>query len=41
MAPVHDMKASRQTYEGFIGLFKYGSVAVAIIAALVVFLLTH
>ena len=41
MASVHDMQAARSTYEGMLKLFKFGTPAVAVIAALVIFLLTH
>jgi hypothetical protein len=36
MASGNDMKAANETYAGFITLFKYGSVAVAIVAIFVV-----
>ncbi len=41
MASVHDMQASRSTYEGLLDLFKIGTPVVAAIVALVIFLLTH
>jgi hypothetical protein len=39
MAETGDMKAHEQTYTGFIGLLKWGTVASAIVAAFVVYLL--
>ncbi|MFN7159898.1 MAG: aa3-type cytochrome c oxidase subunit IV [Erythrobacter cryptus] len=36
MASGNDMKMARATYEGFIGLVKWGSVAVAIVTAIVI-----
>lgn len=39
MASVNDMKAANETYGGFIGLVKYGSVVVAIVAAVVIALI--
>lgn len=36
-----DLKAHEATYTRFIGLFKFGTVACAIIAALVIFLITR
>ena len=41
MASSHDIKESQQTYTGFIGAAKWGTVAVMLIAALVVFLITR
>ena len=34
-----DMRAHEQTYSGFLGLFRWGTVACAIIAAVVVYLI--
>jgi hypothetical protein len=39
MASGNDMKAAEQTYEGFIGMVKWGSVIVAITAAVVIALI--
>jgi len=39
MASGNDMKAAEATYSGFITLFKYGMVAVAIVAIIVVALI--
>ncbi len=39
MASGNDIKAATETYGGFIGLFKWGSVAVAIVAAIVIALI--
>lgn len=39
MAAGNNMKAHTATYEGFIGMFKWGSVAVALVTALVVYLI--
>ncbi|MEJ5975433.1 aa3-type cytochrome c oxidase subunit IV [Novosphingobium sp. PS1R-30] len=36
MASGNDMKAANETYEGFIGMVKWGSIAVALIVILVV-----
>ena len=36
MASGNDMKAANETYEGFIGMVKWGSIAVALIVVLVV-----
>ncbi|NBC35713.1 aa3-type cytochrome c oxidase subunit IV [Novosphingobium sp. FSY-8] len=41
MANGHDMKAAEATYAGFISLIKYSTPVVAVIAALVVFLITR
>ena len=41
MASVHDMKAHKDTYEGMLTLFKAGIPVVGVIAALVIYLLTH
>jgi len=37
----NNMKAHKATYEGFLGLLKYGTPAVALIVALVIFLMTR
>jgi hypothetical protein len=39
MAAQHDMKSARTTYEGFLGVFKWGAIACALIAAFVVYLI--
>ena len=39
MASGNDMRAANETYSGFTGLVKYGTILVAIIAAGVVFLI--
>ncbi|NBW75053.1 MAG: aa3-type cytochrome c oxidase subunit IV [Sphingomonadaceae bacterium] len=39
MASGNDIKAATETYGGFIGLVKYGSVVVAIVAAGVIALI--
>lgn len=36
MASGNDMKAANETYAGFITMFKYGAIAVAVIAIFVV-----
>lgn len=41
MANAHDMNASRGTYEGFIRLVKVATPVIMLLAALVVYLLTH
>mgnify|MGYP000216803088 FL=1 len=41
MASGNDMKAANETYGGFIGLVKYGSVVVAIVAAGVIALIAR
>ena len=41
MASGNDMKAHQATYAGFINLVKFGTPAVALIAALVIFLITR
>ncbi|HZU64251.1 MAG TPA: aa3-type cytochrome c oxidase subunit IV [Novosphingobium sp.] len=41
MATTHDIEAARATYEGFLRLFRIGTPIVALIAALVLFLLTR
>ena len=38
---VHDMNAHRATYEGMLTLFKAAIPVVGVIAALVIFLLSH
>lgn len=40
MAEQQDMRAATQTYSGFINLFKWGSVGVAAIVALVLVLIS-
>jgi hypothetical protein len=40
MASGHDMKAANETYAGFISMFKYGAIAVAIIAIIVIGLIS-
>ena len=40
MASGNDMRAARDTYAGFITLVKWGTIATAAIAALVVFLIS-
>jgi hypothetical protein len=39
MAENSEFKVQRQTYDGFIGLLKWGTVASALVVALVVYLL--
>ena len=39
MASGNDMRAANETYAGFTALFKWGAIAVAIIAAGVVFII--
>jgi len=39
MASANDMKAAEKTYEGFIGLLKWSTPAIAAIVALVVILI--
>lgn len=39
MAGNGDMKAHQQTYDGFVGLLKWGTIASALVVALVVYLL--
>ena len=39
MASGNDMKSDNESYDGFIGLVKWGTVSVAIIAAFVVFVI--
>ncbi|MDE2403305.1 MAG: aa3-type cytochrome c oxidase subunit IV [Sphingomonadales bacterium] len=41
MASGNNMKAHQSTYEGFLSLVKYGTPAVALITALVIFLITR
>jgi len=41
MASANNIKAHRETYEGFISLVKFGTPAVCLIAALVIFLITR
>jgi Bacterial aa3 type cytochrome c oxidase subunit IV len=40
MASGNDMKAHESTYSGFIGLFKYGAGATALVAAFVIFMIS-
>ena len=39
MASGNDIKAHRATYEGFIGMTKWGTIVLALVTALVVFLI--
>lgn len=39
MASGNDMRAARETYEGFIGMAKWGAIVVAIVTAAVVALI--
>lgn len=39
MAKIDNMKAARGTYESFIGMAKWGTIACAIIAAIVVMII--
>ncbi|PEQ13315.1 cytochrome C oxidase subunit IV [Novosphingobium sp. PC22D] len=39
MATGHDMKTANSTYEGFLTLFKWGTILSVIVAAFVVFLI--
>jgi hypothetical protein len=41
MASSNDIKSSQQTYTSFISAAKWGSVAVALIAAMVVYLISR
>jgi len=41
MAAVQDIKAARETYDGFIRLIKIATPAIAVLVALVVYLLAH
>lgn len=40
MAEHQDMRAAQETYNGFIGMAKYGTMAVIAVAALVVILIS-
>ncbi len=40
MASGNDMKAANSTYEGFIGLLKWGSVVTALVTILVISLIS-
>jgi hypothetical protein len=39
MAAHNDIKSAEKTYASFINMFKYGAIAVAVIAAFVIFLI--
>lgn len=39
MASGNDMKSANETYDGFIGLVKWGTISCAIVAAIVVFII--
>lgn len=39
MASANDMQAALETYSGFIGILKWGSIVVAVLVALVIFLI--
>jgi hypothetical protein len=41
MASGNDMKAHRASYDSFIGMVKFGTPAVAVIAVVVIFLITR
>ena len=41
MADAGDMKAHRATYEGVMGMLKWGSVATAIVTAIVIALIVN
>ena len=41
MASGNNMKAHKATYDGFISMVKYSTPVVVLIAALVIYLLTH
>ena len=41
MASPNDIKGSQQTYSGFINAAKWGTVACALVAALVVYLISR
>jgi len=41
MASSNDMKAAQSTYESFVGVVKVATPVIAVIAAIVVFLLAH
>lgn len=40
MASQMDMKAAEKTYQGFLGLVKWGSIATAAVTALVIILIS-
>jgi hypothetical protein len=35
----HDIKSAQKTYVGFLDMFKYGAMAIAVIVAFVIFLI--
>lgn len=39
MASGNDIKSQSSTYAGFVGLFKWGTIAAALVTALVVYLI--
>lgn len=39
MASGNDMKAANRTYEGFVGLFKWGAIITALFTAFIIFLI--
>ncbi|QQN73653.1 aa3-type cytochrome c oxidase subunit IV [Croceicoccus sp. YJ47] len=39
MAKRNDINAAKETYEGFIGYAKWGAIAVAVLAAIVVWII--
>ncbi len=41
MASGNDMKAARSTYESFVGVVKVATPIIAVIAVIVIFLLSH
>lgn len=41
MASGNDMKAHSSTYEGFIGLIKWGSVLTAVVTAFVIYMISR
>lgn len=41
MQQAQNMQAARETYEGFIRLIKVATPAIAVVTALVIYLLTH
>ena len=41
MAAVHNIEAARETYQGFIRLIKIATPAIAVLVAVVVYLLAH
>lgn len=41
MAAVHDMASARSTYDGFVRLIKIATPAIAVLVAVVVYLLAH